>query len=48
MLAQALELTGTPALIVMPIKGATPTTITVFPGLTSAEQIQAAVKKARN
>lgn len=48
MLAQGLELTGTPALIVMPVKGATPTTITVFPGLASAEQIQAAIKKARN
>ncbi len=47
-LAQALELTGTPGLIVMPVKGATPKTITVFPGLASAEQILAAIKKARN
>jgi hypothetical protein len=31
-LAQALGLTGTPGLIVMPVKGATPATITVFPG----------------
>ncbi len=45
-LAQTLELTGTPGLIVMPVKGATPENITVFPGLASAEQIQAAIKKA--
>ena len=47
-LAQALELTGTPGLIVMPVKGATPKNITVFPGLASAEQILIAIKKARN
>lgn len=47
-LAQALGLTGTPRLIVMPVKGATPATITVFPGLASAAQIQAAITKARN
>lgn len=45
-LAQTLELTGTPGLIVMPVKGATPENITVFPGLASAEQIQTAIKKA--
>lgn len=44
-LAQTLELTGTHGLIVMPVKGATPENITVFPGLASAEQIQAAIKK---
>ncbi len=45
-LAQTLELTGTPGLIVMPVKGATAENVTVFPGLASAEQIQEAIKKA--
>ena len=47
-LAQALGLTGTPGLIVMPVKNASPEKITVFPGLATAEQILAALKKARN
>lgn len=47
-LAQSLGLTGTPGLIVMPVKNASPENITVFPGLATAEQILAAVKKARN
>ena len=47
-LAQTLGLTGTPGLIVMPVNNATPKTITVFPGIATAEQIQAAIKKAGN
>lgn len=47
-LAQALELTGTPGLIVMPVKGATGKNVTVFPGLASAGQILDAIKKAAN
>ncbi len=45
-LAQTLGLTGTPGLIVMPVNNATPKTITVFPGAATADQIQAAIKKA--
>jgi protein-disulfide isomerase len=45
-LAQTLGLTGTPGLIVMPVRNANPSTITVFPGAATAEQIQAAIKKA--
>ncbi|WP_024548196.1 DsbA family protein [Siccibacter turicensis] len=47
-LAQALGLTGTPGLIVMPVKNATPEKITVFPGLATAEQILSAIDKASN
>ncbi len=46
-LAQALDLTGTPGIIVMPVKNATPDAITVFPGMATAEQLQAAIVKAR-
>jgi protein-disulfide isomerase len=45
-LAQALGLTGTPGLIVMPTGEATPDKITVLPGAVPAEQILAAIKKA--
>jgi len=47
-LAQALGLTGTPGLIVMPVKKASPETITVFAGLASPEQILAAIDKAQH
>lgn len=46
-LAQSLGLTGTPGLIVMPVKNATPETITVFPGRASADQLKAAIAKAQ-
>lgn len=46
-LAQDLGLTGTPGIIVMPVKNATPDAITVFPGMATAEQLQAAIVKAR-
>jgi protein-disulfide isomerase len=45
-LAQALGLTGTPGLIVMPVSQATPNKITVLPGAAPAEQILDAIKKA--
>lgn len=45
-LAQALGLTGTPGLIVMPVNKATPDKITVLPGAVPAEQIIAAIDKA--
>lgn len=45
-LVQSLSLTGIPGLIVMPVKNATPATITVFPGRTSAKQLKAAIAKA--
>lgn len=45
-LAEALGLTGTPGIIVMPVSGATPDTITVFPEAVTAERLQAAIRKA--
>ena len=45
-LAQALGLTGTPGLVVLPLKNATPANITVFPGTVGAEQLMAAIDKA--
>ena len=45
-LAEALGLTGTPGIIVMPVSGATPDTITVFPEAVTAERLQAAILKA--
>lgn len=45
-LAQALGLTGTPGLIVMPVSGSVPSTITVFPGLATEAQLKAAIQKA--
>lgn len=47
-LVQALGLTGTPGLIVMPVENATPETITVFAGLASPEQLLAAIDKAQH
>lgn len=46
-LARTLGLTGTPGLIVMPVRQATPKNITVFPGTATAEQLKAAIDKAR-
>jgi protein-disulfide isomerase len=46
-LAIELGLTGTPGLIVMPVKNARPDTITVFAGSTSADQILSAINKAK-
>lgn len=46
-LAQELDLTGTPGIIVMPVKNATPDRITVFPGMATDEQLQAAIVKAK-
>lgn len=45
-LAEALGLTGTPGIIVMPVSGATPDTITVFPEAVTAEKLQTAIQKA--
>ena len=45
-LAESLGLTGTPGIIVMPVSGATPDTITVFPEAVTAERLQAAILKA--
>lgn len=45
-LAQALGLTGTPGLIVMPVSQATPDKITVLPGAAPAEKILEAISKA--
>lgn len=45
-LASALGLTGTPGIIVMPVKGATPNNITVFPEYVPAQSLEAAIKKA--
>ncbi|MFX4315471.1 hypothetical protein F8O53_26820, partial [Enterobacter sp. 63] len=45
-LAESLGLTGTPGIIVMPLSGATPDTITVFPQAVTAGQLQAAIRKA--
>lgn len=46
-LAQALGLTGTPGLVVMPVNAVRPEAITVFAGRVSAEKILAAIRKAR-
>ncbi|KFC76696.1 thioredoxin domain-containing protein [Buttiauxella agrestis] len=46
-LARTLGLTGTPGLIVMPVRQATPKNITVFPGTATAEQLKIAIDKAR-
>jgi hypothetical protein len=45
-LQSELGLTGTPGIIVMPVSGATPDTITVFPEAVTAERLQAAIRKA--
>lgn len=45
-LAEELGLTGTPGIIVMPVSGATPDTITVFPEAVTADRLQVAIRKA--
>ncbi|MDQ9180144.1 hypothetical protein [Cronobacter sakazakii] len=45
-LAKQLGLIGAPALIIMPVTGATPDNITVLEGGETAEEIQLAIKKA--
>ncbi|WP_369064331.1 DsbA family protein [Enterobacter sp. MALB-1] len=45
-LAEALGLTGTPGIVVMPVTGATPATVTVFPEAVTAEKLQSAIHKA--
>jgi len=45
-LAEALGLTGTPGIVVMPVSGATPDTITVFPEAVTAERLHLAIRKA--
>ncbi|EBJ4206818.1 DsbA family protein [Salmonella enterica] len=45
-LAQTLALQGTPALIVMPFKGATEKNVTVIPGGAGQETLQKAIDKA--
>ncbi|HBC0335721.1 TPA: thioredoxin domain-containing protein [Salmonella enterica subsp. enterica serovar Napoli] len=45
-LAQTLALQGTPALIVMPVKGATEKNVTVIPGGAGQETLQKAIDKA--
>lgn len=46
-IATETGLTGTPGIIVMPVKGATVDNITVFSGMTEAERVQSAINKAR-
>lgn len=45
-LAQAIGLTGTPGLIVMPVSGANPQNTTVLPGAVPAEELQSAITRA--
>jgi len=46
--AQAMGLSGTPGLIVMPAQNATPKNITVFAALAPPQQILSAIQKAQN
>ncbi|MFH5120893.1 DsbA family protein [Citrobacter freundii complex sp. 2024EL-00238] len=47
-IATETGLTGTPGIIVLPVKGATVENITVFTGMTEAENIQSAINKSRH
>lgn len=47
-IATETGLTGTPGIIVLPVKGATAENITVFTGMTEAESIHSAINKARH
>ena len=47
-IATATGLTGTPGIIVMPVKGATEENTTVFSGMTESESLQAAINKSRH
>lgn len=46
-LAKRLGIQGTPAFFIMPVKGATAENVSVIPGATSLQALQAAVAKAR-
>ncbi|MBK4768971.1 MAG: DsbA family protein [Pantoea sp. Morm] len=46
-LARRLGIQGTPAFFIMPVKGATADNVSVIPGATSLDALQAAVDKAR-
>ncbi|MCW9474422.1 DsbA family protein [Klebsiella grimontii] len=46
-IAISIGLAGTPGIIVMPVKDAVVGNVTVFSGMTEAEDIQAAINKAR-
>ncbi|WP_435658851.1 hypothetical protein [Escherichia coli] len=45
-LAQQLGFSGTPALVVMPSSGASADNVTVIPGFTDGETLNAAIQKA--
>jgi len=45
-LARKMSLSGTPVIIVMPVAGALPKNITVFPGKVSSEMLETAIRKA--
>lgn len=46
-IATTIGLTGTPGIVIMPVKGATENNTTVFAGMTEAENIQQAINKAQ-
>ena len=46
-LARSLGIQGTPAFFVMPVTGATAENVSVIPGATDLQALQAAVEKAR-
>ena len=46
-IATTIGLTGTPGIVIMPVKGATEDNTTVFAGMTEAENIQQAINKAQ-
>lgn len=45
-LAQAIGLRGTPGLVIIPAKNATPENTTIIPGMTTEATLQAAIDKA--
>lgn len=45
-LAQQAGFSGTPALVILPCSGASADTVSVIPGFTQAEALQAAIDKA--
>ncbi|EJK1259062.1 thioredoxin domain-containing protein [Salmonella enterica] len=48
LLAQQMGFSGTPALVVLPSAGASADNVTVIPGFTRTEALQAAIDKAKN
>ncbi len=46
-IATTIGLTGTPGIVIMPVKGVTEDNTTVFAGMTEAENIQQAINKAQ-